>query len=174
MVFNSKDEAERIFSYLNSKHPDIKFTVETEVNEVILFLDVFFDNRNNILNVTTYHKSTCSGLLLNFNSFTSHFYKISLIKCFIDRAYKINNTMASFHNDVIKIKETLKRNFFPPLLIDKITKSYLDKAHSSSDQSDTESNKTRFYKLPYIGKYSEQVQKKLPKICKQFCKDADL
>ena len=52
---------------------------------------------------------------------------------------------------------------------------------SSSDQSDRESNKTRFYKLPYIileqkllhyyKKNLEQVQKKFSKICKQFCKD---
>ena len=52
--------------------------------------------------------------------------------------------------------------------------SFKDKLHSNSDPSDPESNKTRFYKLPYIGKYSYPVQKKLSKICKQFCKDADL
>ena len=45
---------------------------------------------------------------------------------------------------------------------------------SNSDQSNLESDKTHFYKFPYIGKYSEQVQKKLSKICKQFCKDTDL
>ena len=80
---------------------------------------------------------------------------VSLIKCLIDRAYKTNNTWASFHNDVTKIKETLKCNSFPPFLIDKITKSYLNKVHSNSDQSNPESDKTRFYKLSYIGKYSE-------------------
>ena len=35
----------------------------------------------------------------------------------------------------------------------------MDKVHISNDQSDLESNKTRFYKLPYSKKYSEQVQK---------------
>ena len=45
---------------------------------------------------------------------------------------------------------------------------------SNSEQSNPESDKTLFRKLPYIGKYSEQVQEKLSKICKQFCKDADL
>ena len=173
-VFNSHDEAKRFFSYLNSRHPNVKFTIETEVNKVIPFLDVLIDNRNNILNTTTYHKLTYSGLLLNFDSFTSRFYKISLIKCLIDRAFKINNTWTGFHNDVTKIQETLKRNSFPPVLIDKITKSYLDRVHSSSDQSNPQSDKTRFYKLPYIGKYSDQVQRKLSKICKQFCEDADL
>ena len=87
-VFNSHDEVKRFFSDLNSRHPNVKFTMEAKVNKVITFLDVFVDNRNNILNITTYHKSTFSGLPLDFDSFTSRFYKISLIKCLIDRAYK--------------------------------------------------------------------------------------
>ena len=82
--------------------------METEVNKVFTFLDVLIDNRNNILNANTYHKSTNSGLLLNFDSFTSRFYKISLMKCLIDRANKIINSWASFDNDVTKIKETWK------------------------------------------------------------------
>ena len=56
------------------------------------FLNFLIDNRNNILNTTTYHKSTYSDLLLNSDSFTSRFYKISLIKCLIDRVDKTNNT----------------------------------------------------------------------------------
>ena len=117
----------------------------------------------NILNTTTYHKSTYSGLLLNFDSFTSRFYKISLIKCLIDRAYKINNTWASFHNDVTKIKETLKRNSFPPFLIDKITKSYLNKVHSNSDQPNRESDKTRFINFRTL----ENIQSKFRKSCQK-------
>ena len=46
--------------------------------------------------------------------------------------------------------------------------------HSNSDQFNPESDKTRFYKLSYIGKYLEQVQKKFSKICKQFWKDTGL
>ena len=115
-------------------------------------MDVLIDKHNNILNTATYHKLVYSALLINFKSFTSLYYKISLIKCPIDRAYKLNNTWARFHNDVTKIKETLKRNSFPPFFIDKITKSYLNKMYSSIDQSNPESDKTHFYKLPYIGK----------------------
>ena len=106
LVFNSQDETKQFFSYVNSRHPSIKFTMETEINKVILFLDFLIDNRNNILNTTAHQKLTYSGLLLNFDSFTSCFYKINLIKYLIDRAYEINNTWASFYNDVTKIKET--------------------------------------------------------------------
>ena len=67
---------------------------------------------------------------------------------------------------MILIKETLQRNSLPPFLIDKITKPYLEKVHNTSDQSNPESDKTPFYRLSYIGNYSEQVQKKFSKICK--------
>ena len=117
---------------------------------------------------------TYSGLLLNFDSFTSYFYKINVIKCLTDLADKINDTWASFYNKAAKIKETSKRNSFPTFLIDIFTKSCLDKVHSTSEQSNLESGKTCFYKLSYIGKYCEQVQKKSSKIFKQFYKDTGL
>ena len=36
-VFNSHNEAKELFSYLNSGHPHIKFTLETKINKVIPF-----------------------------------------------------------------------------------------------------------------------------------------
>ena len=67
------------FNFLNNKHPNVKFTIE---KHSIAFLDVFIsgiDNQN--LTLQKCHKSTYTGLLLNFKSFTSYSYKISSIKC---------------------------------------------------------------------------------------------
>ena len=55
-VFNLHDEAKWFFSFLTSRHPNVKFAMETEVNKVVAFLDVLIDNCNNILNTTIYHK----------------------------------------------------------------------------------------------------------------------
>ena len=62
-VFNNSSEAKGLLNYINTRHPNIKFTMETEVNKVIPFLDVFIDFRQNILKASTYHKSTYSCLL---------------------------------------------------------------------------------------------------------------
>ena len=62
-VFNNSSEAKGLFNYINTRHPNIKFTMETEVNKIIPFLDVLIDFRQNILKASTYHKSTYSGLL---------------------------------------------------------------------------------------------------------------
>ena len=43
-VFNSENEAVLFFEYINSKHKNIKFTMEKELNKKVSFLDIFLDN----------------------------------------------------------------------------------------------------------------------------------
>ena len=64
--------------FLNNRHPNIKFTIEKEINHSIGFLDAFSSGINNQnLTLQTFHKSTYTKLLLYFESFTSFSYKIS-------------------------------------------------------------------------------------------------
>ena len=140
-VFNNSFEAKEFFNYINTTHSKIKFTMETEVNKIIPFLDILIYNSENILKTSTYHKSTYSGLLLNYTSLTSRFYKVGLIKCLIDTAYKINNIWSCFHDDASKIKDVLKRNSYPTFILDKITKAYIDKIHYNNNKVSSEVNK---------------------------------
>ena len=66
--------------------------IEKQVNHSIAFLYVSISGINN-QNPTllTYHKLTYSKLLLNFESFTSLLYKISLIKSLTARSFEIFN-----------------------------------------------------------------------------------
>ena len=85
-AFDNEQDSLIFKNFLNNKHPNIKFTVDKQNNHSIAFLDVFISGINNQnLTLQTYHKSTYTGLLLNFKGFTSFSYKISLIKCLIDR-----------------------------------------------------------------------------------------
>ena len=82
--FEKEHDSLNFLRFLNNKHPNVKFMIEKQVNHSIIFLDVFIsgiDNQN--LTLQTYHKATYTGLLLNFKSFTSFSFKISLIKCLI-------------------------------------------------------------------------------------------
>ena len=97
-----------IILIINNRHPNVKFTIEKQINHSIAFLDAFIsdiNNRNHSLQ--KYHKSTYTGLLLNFKSFTSFSYKISLVICLIDWSFKICNNWNSFHNDTENIKSNL-------------------------------------------------------------------
>ena len=158
-------------NFLNNKHPNIKFTIEKQINHSIVFLGVFIsgiDNQN--LTLQTHHKWTCAGRLLNFKSFISFSYKISLIKCLIDRSLKICNSWNSFHNDIENIKSNLIKNAYPPFLINKVVKKYLDHKFSSNKNQLKDTSDVYYFKLPYISNLSHHVKNKPSKLCKEFCK----
>ena len=115
---------------------------------------------NQNLTLQTYYKSTHTGLLLNFKSFTSFSYKISLIKCLIDRWFKICNNWNSFHNDIEIIKFNLIKNAYPPFLIEKVIKKYLDYKFSSNQNQLKDKSDIHYFKLPYIGNLSHHIKKK--------------
>ena len=103
--FRNSNDARLFFEYLNSCHPNIKFTMETEERGQLPFLDVLLpkqsvSDRQGTFITAVYRKKTYTGLLTNYFSFTPFKYKLGLIKTLIYRAYKINNTTQGFHNDI--------------------------------------------------------------------------
>ena len=123
-TFGKEQDSVNFLNFLSKRHPNIKFTIEKQVNHFIAFLDVLISGINNQnLTLQTYHKSTYTGLALNFKSFTSFSYKISLFKCLVDRSFKICNNWNPFHNDIEGIKSNLIKNAYSPFLI---IKKYLN------------------------------------------------
>ena len=79
-AFDNEQDSLNFLDFLNKRHPNIKFTIQKQINHSIAFLDAFIPGINNQnLTLQAYHKLTYTGLLLNFKSFTSFSYKISLI-----------------------------------------------------------------------------------------------
>ena len=148
------------------------FTIEKQINPSIAFLDVFISGiSNQNLTLQTYAKSTYAGLLLNFKSFTSFLYNISLVKCLIDRSFKICNNWNSFHDGIENINSNLNKNAYPPFLIDKVIKKYLDYTFSDNQDQLKDKSDIPYFKLPYIGNLSHHTKIKLSKLCKEFYKE---
>ena len=132
-AFDNEQDSLNFLDFLNKRHPNIKFTIEKQINHSIAFLDVFISGINNQnLTFQIYRRSTYTDLPLNFKSFTSFSYKISFIKCLINRSIKICNSWNSFHNDLESIKSNLIKNAYPPFLIDKVIKKYLSYKFSNN------------------------------------------
>ena len=67
---DNKQDLLNFLNVLNNGHCNIKFTIEKQINHSIAFLDAFISGINNQnLTLQTCHKSTYTGLLLNFRSF---------------------------------------------------------------------------------------------------------
>ena len=153
--------------------------MENEFNRTLAFLDVCMNNEYpSFLITSVYHKKTFTGLLTNFFSFTSFSYKLGLIRTLVDRAYKINNTLLAFNEDVKKLSYTLKRNQFPKHLINKVLKAYLDGVNSSitpCKDSDTTSDGIciLYFKLPYLV-LSNFAQRKVSTLTKCYCRNLNI
>ena len=106
--------------------------MEKEASNKLAFLDVLVDNTASSPTTSVYHKTTYTGLLTNFFSFSSHSYKVGLVKTLVDRTYKINNTWQGFHKDIENLIITLKRNMFPSKIIDRVIKQYLNNTSLAS------------------------------------------
>ena len=179
-VFDNENDAMNFLNFLNKQHPNIKFTFEKQVQDKLPFLDILIDNSSTSLVTSVYHKQTYTGLLTNFLSFTPFAYKTGLIKCLIDRAFKINNTWSGFHKDKEEIFKTLLKNMYPLDLLNKTCKNYLDKKFQSriernaQEREENEPPRVRYFKLPYIGKFSDSAQKKINFLSKKFCKNSKI
>ena len=107
-AFEKEQDSLNLLNFLNNKHPNIKLKLEKQVNHSMAFLEVFISGIDNQwFTLQIYHNSTFTGLLLNFKSFT-----ISLIKCLIDRSFKICSNWNSFHKDIESIKSNLIKMHF--------------------------------------------------------------
>ena len=102
------------------------FTIECEKRQSFKFLDVKLDTSSGKLKTSIYRKSTITGLLLNYFSFTPKWYKIGLIRCLVDRIYRVNNTKPDFDDELSKLFSILGRNSYPQQLSNKIASNYLD------------------------------------------------
>ena len=119
---------------------------------------------NQNLTLQTYHKSTYTGLLLNFKSSTSFSYNIKLIKYLVNRSFKICNNWNSFYNDVESIKSNLIKNAYPSFLINKVIKKYLSYKFFSNKNQLKDTSDIHYFKVPYIGNLLHHIKNKLSKL----------
>ena len=148
-AFDNEQNSLNFLNFINNRHTNIKFTIEKQINYSIAFLDIFISGINNQnLTLQTYHKSTYIGFLLHFKSLALFSYEISLIKCLTNRSFKICSNWDSVHNDTEIIKSNLIKNGYPPFLIDKVIKKYLNYKFSSNQNLVKKKNLT-FITLNY-------------------------
>ena len=159
----------KFLTNLNSKHPNIKFTIEKENEGVLSFLDVLVQkDTHGSFTTTTYRKPTYTGLLTNFTSFVPLSYKFALVKTLFNRAAKINSSAAGLEKDKMLIKNTLLKNSFPPVCIDKV-KSSIQLLEGVQNQENPRKQEIRYFKLPYIGEFSKITRLNLKRISEKYC-----
>ena len=137
-MFNSEQDADEFFKFLNSRHPNIKFTFEKQKDDKLAFLDILILKTDQNFCTSIYRKMTSIGLYTNFVSFIPYSYKLGLVKTLIHHTYGISSSWTSF-NEEISVKHLLMKNMYPSYLIDKQVKRFLHQ-HFSTNSCDVFKN----------------------------------
>ena len=168
LVFKQKQHAQLFLEYVNSKHPNISFTMEVEQNNKIPFLDVLISRDNNKFNSTVYRKPTFSGMGLSYFSHCVRKFKLNSIKSLISRAYGICSSYYLLDLEFQFIRKHLKNNGFPTTLVNDIIGSFLNNRYDRQNYIDS-SAQCFYVTLPYFGKHSEKLKSDLSVLfCKYF------
>ena len=132
MFFHSDKDAKEFFKFLDTQHPNIKFTFEKQKDDKLTFHDVLISKTNQNFCTSIYRKMALIGLYTNFISFTTHSYKIGLIKTLIHHTYEISSSWTSFNTEISNVKHLLMKNIYRSYLIDKQVKRFLHNKFSTN------------------------------------------
>ena len=146
---------------MNQKHPNINFTSEAEIDNSLPFLDVNVMRHNHKYVTSVYRKPTFSGVYTNYDSYIPLNYKSSLVSTLLYRAFTICSSWTQIHKEFESIKSIMLRNGFPVQLIDRGISNFLDRLHKPCQKPNDNSQEAAMIVLPYLGKYTKIVEKRI-------------
>ena len=99
---------------INNIFSGIKFTMETENNNQLAFLDVLITRQDNgVLETSVYRKKTHTDQILNFNSNHPQCHKKSCVRTLFNRVHTHCNTEDSQKREEKHLMRTFRRNNYP-------------------------------------------------------------
>ena len=100
---------------------------------------------------STYHKDTITGIYLNWRSLTSRKYKLSLIKCLLNRIFRICPEEEQLVIEMEKLRIDLINNNYPPQVIinefDRFIKKFTYSSQPKEKDLDIKSKYIIFYHI---------------------------
>jgi hypothetical protein len=111
---------------------------------------------------------TCTGL--------AYRHKIGLINCLLDRAYRICSTEQDLKKEVVKIKQVLYKNEYPPKVVTNTIQKFFESKKNPKTKRDTSYDvpkKKVFLVLPYY-KGADSVKKEITNLVQSSFPQVDL
>ncbi|XP_073847788.1 uncharacterized protein [Musca autumnalis] len=146
-----RDEVDTTLNILNAYNQQLRFTMESEKNNQLPYLDSLVIRQENKLMLDWYQKPTASGRIINYNSKHPRRIKINTATNFIRRVLNISDKRFHATNEM-KIRKILAMNDFPKRTInDLITQVKTNKSVI------TEPKTAKIYKRStYVSGFSER------------------
>ena len=152
-VFPCDDLAKNFFETLNALHPALCFTMETEDESRLPFMDVLVQRRNGNLVRSVFRKPTFTGLYTRWDSFSPTHQKIALIRSLVSRAQKICSE-SMLQEELDTLRNLFLENGYPVDVVER----FLRIERKPRAQTMTDDGKTACVRLPWIGQKSRRFR----------------
>jgi len=142
ILLTYEEEILNILDKFNSYHLRLRFTMESEVNHALNFLDVTILIKNNRIVTDWFHKTTFSGRYLSFYSNHPFSHKIGTIYGLVEHAIKLSHPFFYEKNLKLCIEILLNNGYLLSLIFDKVNtrkKLFVQKSNTTTDLSDVNS-----------------------------------
>ena len=143
---------------MNKQHKCLKSISEAENDNSFPFLDIKITRRNQQFKTSVYGKPTFSAVFTHYQSYVDQTYKKSLIDTLLFWCFSVCSDYTSFHLEVKKLREILKKNSYPSGIIEQSIRSFLNKLHVLKKVIPTVPKKELFIILPYLGTLSSTLK----------------
>ena len=166
LFFKSIDHLKYFQDFLNSCHINMSFSMETEKENKLSFLDVEVIREQGKFTTTVYRKPTFSDVYSNFESFLPSVYKFGMVYTLVYRCFRISSNWTQFHTELTFLKGIFRKNGYPENFIDKCFKKFLNNVNLVKENVPTVEKKRLLLVLPYLGIISLQTRTKLQQALK--------
>ena len=160
LIFDNENQANLFQTYMNSRHQKINFTIETEENSKLPFLDILISRNNTDITMTVYRKPTYTGLGVNFISSCFRNFKLNTFNMLFYRAFRLTSTYKLFHDEIMYLKTFFNENGFTDTLFFKKLRKFLDRIFSPPAKAIGPKKMKLFFKFPFLRDNTNEFLKK--------------
>jgi hypothetical protein len=168
-VFRKDVEYKIFMKKLNNLHPNIKFTCEVGGN-TMPFLDVQIQLGNGAFKSKVYRKKTDTNVLMQYGSNAPNMWKSGLIKCFLKRAVTVCSDDESLASEIKNLRNNFQNNGYLGSYFDRIKQEFFENKEPEPAGKD-ETKPTACLKVPYIGKASTLLGRRIKILVKKELKE---
>ena len=156
LFLGGKRPAMEFLDLLNHLHPSLQFTMESETDGKLPFLDALVIRDGRSFSTTVYRKPTATGVYVRWDSFCPTGQKFALIKSLVNRAKRICSSQ-HLEKEIAGIKNILKENGYPVPIIERVLAQTL---HPEPPVFGPKL-KPIYIRLPWLGAPSSALSNKL-------------
>ena len=156
-VFLGENEAQMFFNRLNALHPALRFTMESEDESRLPFMDVLVQRQNGDLVRSVFRKPTFTGLYTRWDSFSPTHQKIALIRSLVSRARKICSD-SMLQDELDTLRGLFIENGYPVDVIERFLRVESKQRAQTEIDLGIQATCVACVRLPWIGQKSRRFQ----------------